>query len=114
MPRSPPREHWEISPISPTNAIPFNHCRTHRTDLSGCRNTRKDLNPFLQVSLDRLSPTLPPVLDVPVFDMQTIASGPSLVGGSNPQAFSLVVIGRPQDAVINLNKRDGSHIELLS
>jgi len=54
------------------------------------------------------------VLDIPVFDMQTIASGLSLVGGANPQAFGLVVIDGPQDAVTNLNKRDGSHVDFLS
>lgn len=52
--------------------------------------------------------------DIPVFDMQTIASGPSLVGEANPQAFGLVVIDGPEDAVTNLNKREGSHIEFLS
>ncbi|MCJ1282906.1 hypothetical protein MMC26_002232 [Xylographa opegraphella] len=79
-----------------------------------CCNTPKNLNPFLPVSLDKLFPTLPPVLDIPVFDMQTIASGSSLVGDSNPQVFGLVVIDGPQDAVTNLNKRDGSRIEFLS
>lgn len=46
--------------------------------------------------------------------MQTIASGPSFVGEANPQAFGLVVIDGPEDAVTNLNKREGSHIEFLS
>lgn len=45
--------------------------------------------------------------------MQTIASGPSLIGESNPQAFGLVIIDGPQDAVTSLNKRDGSHIDFL-
>lgn len=78
-----------------------------------CCNTPKNLNPFLPVSLDKLFPTLPPALDIPVFDMQTIASGPSLVGGSNPQAFGLVVIDGPQNAVTSLSKRDGSHVDFL-
>ena len=38
----------------------------------------------------------------------------SLVGESNPQAFGLVVIDGPEDAVANIAKRDGSHIEFLS
>lgn len=79
-----------------------------------CCNTPKSLNPFLPVSLDKLFPTLPPVVDIPVFDKQTIASGAAPVGGSNPQAFGLVVIDGPEDAVTNLNKRDGSHIVFLS
>ena len=79
-----------------------------------CCNTPKSRNPFLPVPLDKLFPTLPPETDIPVFDLQQIASGASLVGGSNPQAFGLVVIDGPEDAVTNLNKRDGSHIEFLS
>lgn len=46
--------------------------------------------------------------------MQTISSGSSPVGEANPQAFGLVVIDGPEDAVTNINKRDGSHIEFLS
>ena len=79
-----------------------------------CCNTPKNRNPFLPVSLDKLFPTLPPETDIPVFDLQQIASGISLVGGSNPQAFGLVVIDGPENAVTNLNKRDGSHVEFLS
>lgn len=36
------------------------------------------------------------------------------VGKANPEAFGLVVINRPKDAVTNINKRDGSHIEFPS
>ena len=79
-----------------------------------CCNTPKDRNPFLPVSLDKLFPTLPPETDIPVFDLQQIQSGVSLVGGSNPQVFGLVVIDGPENAVSNVNKRDGSHIEFTS
>ena len=66
------------------------------------------------MELDNLFPTLPPPENIPVFDLQQIESGISLVGESNPQVFGLVVIDGPEDAVTNLNKRDGSHIEFLS
>ena len=79
-----------------------------------CCNTPKDLNPFLPVSLDKLFPTLPPTTDIPLCDLQQIQSGVSLVGESNPQAFGLVVIDGAEDAVANLARRDGSHLEFLS
>ena len=48
-----------------------------------------------------------------MFDSQQLASGNSLDGASNPQAFGLVVIDGPPDAVTSLSKRDGSHIHFL-
>ena len=78
-----------------------------------CCNTPNNLSPFLPVSLDKLFPTLPPASDIPVFDKSTIASGPSLVGESNPQAFGLVVIDGPPGTVAGVSKRDGSEIEFL-
>ncbi len=79
-----------------------------------CCNSPKNLNPFLPVSLDKLFPTLPPSDDLPQFDLQQIASGPSVVGGSDPQAFGLVVIDGPEGTVSSLSRRDGSHLEFLS
>lgn len=78
-----------------------------------CCNTPNSLSPFLPVPLENLFPTLPPAANIPVFDSQQIASGISLVGQSNPQAFGLVVIDGPPDAVTSLSKRDGSHIQFL-
>lgn len=78
-----------------------------------CCNTPNSLSPFLPVPLENLFPTLPPAADIPVFDSQQIASGVSLVGQSNPQAFGLVVIDGPPDAVTSLSKRDGSHVHFL-
>ncbi|KAI5203118.1 glycoside hydrolase, partial [Aureobasidium subglaciale] len=79
-----------------------------------CCNSPSAAAPFLPVPLEDLFPTLPPSDYIPVFDNPTIASGPSLVGQVNPQAFGLVVIDGPPDAVTNLRKRDGSHISFLS
>lgn len=79
-----------------------------------CCNSPNNLNPFLPVSLDKLFPTLPPVDDLPQYDLQQIASGPSVIGDSDPQVFGLVVIDGPEGAVANLRRRDGSHIQFLS
>ncbi len=79
-----------------------------------CCNPPKNLNPFLPVSLDKLFPTLPPVDDLPKYDLQQIDSGPSVVGGADPQVFGLVVIDGPESAVSSLRPRDGSHIQFLS
>lgn len=79
-----------------------------------CCNPPKNSNPFLPVSLDKLFPTLPPVDNLPQFDLQQIASGVSLVGNANPQTFGFVVIDGPEDAVSSLRRRDGSHLEFLS
>ena len=69
-----------------------------------CCNTPNSLSPFLPVPLEDLFPTLPPAADIPVFDSKQIAGG---------QAFGLVVIDGPPDAVTSLSKWDGSHIRFL-
>ncbi|KAF2717776.1 hypothetical protein K431DRAFT_297554 [Polychaeton citri CBS 116435] len=80
-----------------------------------CCNTPENLSPFLPVPLENLFPTLPPSGDIPAFDDQILSQLPSLVGANpNNGAFFFVVIDGPPDAVTNLNKSDGSHLEFLT
>ncbi|KAI1798649.1 chitotriosidase-1 [Daldinia bambusicola] len=80
-----------------------------------CCNSPQDLNPFLPVPLEDLFPTLPPTVDVPAFDQQSLSRSGSLVGESEHiQAFFFLVIDGPPGTVSNADKRDGSHLEFIT
>lgn len=80
-----------------------------------CCNAPKNLNPFLPVDLDKIFPTLPPEDYFPQFDLQHLGGYfQPAVDEPNQQAFGMVIIDGPPETVSNLQRRDGSHLEILS
>ncbi|EFQ98549.1 chitotriosidase-1 [Nannizzia gypsea CBS 118893] len=80
-----------------------------------CCNPPANVNPFLPVPLEDLFPTLPPLTNIPAFDLQPISYVSSLATDKNdPSTFFLVVIDGPPGTVSNANKRDGSDLEFVS
>lgn len=80
-----------------------------------CCEAPPNTDPFLPAMLYDLFPEVPSSDNIALFDYQSLSTSPSLAGENDkPGAFLSVIVDGPPDAVANLNKRDGSHLQFLT